>query len=305
MPDAWPRSSISLALHEAAERLERAGVAQPRREARALWATLAGVNAGDVWLCADRGTSDVLPPEFWESVERRSSGIPFAYAVGRVSFRHLELKLDARALIPRPETEGLVDLVLDYCTDNHAQRATRNAVSWGKGERRRGKGGVAADIGTGCGCLALALATEGEFDRVIAIDRSPDAAALARENIDLVEPSVPVAVREGDLLAPLVERCAVIVANPPYLTEAEYVELDPAVRQFEPREALVSGPDGLDATRALLAGARSRLEPGGLLAIEIDERRARAVRDIAREHGWRAMVRQDLFGRERYLLGTM
>jgi release factor glutamine methyltransferase len=209
--------------------------------------------------------------------------MPFGYAAGRVDFRSLELNLDPRALIPRPETEGLVDLVLKWS---------------------QGTGGIVADVGTGCGCIALALAVEGTFQRVIAVERSADAAALACENAALVQPSVPVEVREGDLLAPLAgERYRAIVSNPPYLTEAEYASLDPAVRLFEPREALVSGADGLTATRALLAGARALLQPGGFVALEIDERRADQVRALALRHDWsRVAVYDDLFGRPRFLL---
>src|SRR5437773_91951 len=119
-----------------------------------------------------------------------------------------------------------------------------------------------------------------------------------------VRPPVPVGVRVGDLLAPLAgERCGAVVANPPYLTDQEYAAVDASVRLFEPRAALVSGPDGLDATRALLVGAQRVLEPGGLLALEIDERRADAVRALARASGWtRVVVREDLFGRPRYAL---
>jgi release factor glutamine methyltransferase len=148
------------------------------------------------------------------------------------------------------------------------------------------------------------LAVEGNFERVIAVDRSSDAAALARENVELVRPAVPVEVREGDLLEPLgAERCCAIVANPPYLTSEEYAALDSSVRSFEPREALVSGADGLDATRALLAGAGALLFPGGLLALEIDERRPEAVRALARAAGWaRVTIHEDLFGRPRYAL---
>ena len=150
----------------------------------------------------------------------------------------------------------------------------------------------------------MSLAVEGAFERVVAVERSSDAAALARENVELVRPAVLVEVREGDLLEPLgEERFRAIVANPPYLTADEYEALDPSVRGFEPREALVSGADGLDATRALLAGAGARLEPGGLLALEIDERRADAVRALARATGWgRTSIREDLFGRPRYAL---
>src|SRR5206468_3635623 len=155
----------------------------------------------------------------------------------------------------------------------------------GMRDARCGRRGVVADIGTGCGCIALSLAVEGAFERVIAVERSRDAAALARENVALLQPPFPVEVREGDLLGPLAgERYRAIVSNPPYLTEAEYAALDPAVRLFEPRESLVSGADGLTATRALLEGAAALLEPGGCVVLEIDERRADAARRLALRH---------------------
>jgi len=289
-------SSIAAALEEAVALLERAGVPDPRREATTLWAAVAGdgTRRGDVWLRRDREPPPEVARRFREAVERRARGVPFAYAVGSVGFRTLELQIDSRALIPRPETEGLVELVLEW------------ARGAGEREEGRGRGGVAADIGTGCGCIALSLAVEGEFDRVIAVERSAAAAALARENVERVRPPVPVEVREGDLLAPLGggARLRAIVSNPPYLTDAEYASLDPGVRLFEPREALVGGGDGLAVTRALLAGARGLLEPGrGLIALEIDERRAAETAALARAHGWsQVVVREDLFGRPRFLL---
>jgi release factor glutamine methyltransferase len=279
--------SIGEALDDAAERLARsaARTANARLEVRALWAAVVGggVKPGDVWLARRHAAAPEVAEAFRAALERRASGVPFAYAVGHVGFRTLELALDPRSLVPRPETEGLVDLVL---------------------ARTRAPGGVAADVGTGCGCIALALAVEGGFERVIAVERSEAAASLARENVARVKPAVPVEVRTGDLLAPLAgTRYRAIVSNPPYLTEAEYAELDPAVRDFEPREALVSGTDGLAASRALLVGAGPLLEPGGILALEIDERRAPAVHGLAIELGWSGVeVSDDLFGRPRFLV---
>ncbi len=291
MPERSSRGSIAQELDEATEQLARAGVLNAKREAAALWAAVEGVKPGDVWLRRDGRPVTAVAAQFWVAVQRRSSGIPFPYAVGRVGFRNLELKSDARALIPRPETEGLVELVIEW-------------AGRGKGEEGRETGGVAADIGTGCGCIALALAVEGRFERVVAIERSAAAAALARENVALIAPATPVEVREGDLLTPLAdERCRVIVSNPPYLTDAEYEALAPAVKAWEPREALASGADGLEATRALLAGAGALLEPSGMLALEIDERRGDAVRQLAHEYGWRHLaIHDDIFGRPRYAL---
>jgi len=287
-------SSIREVLRDAAERLAASGLPRARREATMLWAAVAGAGTkpGDVWLQHHQEPALELVERFCGAVERRSSGVPFAHAAGRTGFRTLDLQIDPRALIPRPETEGLVDLVLREV---------------GKRETGNGKRGVVADIGTGCGCIALSLAVEGNFERVIAVERSPDAAALARENITLVRPPVPVEVREGELLAPLAgQRYRAIVSNPPYLTEAEYVALDPAVRLFEPRGALVSGTDGLTATRALLAGARALLAPGGFVALEIDERRADRVRALALRHDWsRVAVYDDLFGRPRFLVAGL
>ena len=282
-----PDTVLGTELDAAAESLARADVREPRREAASLWGACTGVSPGDAWLHRDRPAAPATRERFWRAVRRRVDGEPFAYAVGVVPFRTVSLALDRRALIPRPETEGLVELVLKETRDGG-----------------RGTGGVAADIGTGSGCIAISLAVEGTFERVIATDISPDAAALAKENVARVQPRTSVEVRIGDLVEPLVgERCRVIVANPPYLTEAEWDALDPGVRDYEPKGALASGPDGLQATRALLDATPAMLEPGGLLALEIDERRAEAVRSLALTAGWgRIDIHQDLFGRARYAL---
>jgi release factor glutamine methyltransferase len=285
-------STIADALDAAARRLVASGITDARREARALWAAVAdgAVTAGGVWLERDRAPAPDVARRFDEAVSRRAEGVPFAYAAGRIAFRTLNLAIDSRALIPRPETEGLVDLVLRTL-----------------GPPNTGPRGAVADIGTGSGCIALSLAVEGSFDRVIGVERAAAAAALARENVARVRPAVPVEIREGDLLGPLTgERLRAIVSNPPYLTETEYEDLEPTVRSWEPRDALVSGSDGLDATRRLLAGARGLLQPGGFLALEIDERRAAVARALARAYHWtQVAVYEDLFGRPRYLLAGL
>jgi release factor glutamine methyltransferase len=182
-------------------------------------------------------------------------------------------------LIPRPETEGLVDLVLE-----------------------RVSGGRVADLGTGSGCIALSLAIERRYDAVLAVDSSADALALAEENRQLTGAGVTLV--RGDLTPGLAAGSFdALVSNPPYLTEREYAELDPAVSRWEPREALVSGADGLNATVRLLDEGRRVLRSGGWLALELDASRAAALAALARGLGWGGVeVRVDLFGRERYLL---
>lgn len=250
----------------------------------AVWAALTGMSIGEAWLRRHEPKAPALVARYQNAIAQLDRGLPFAYAVGSVGFRTLDLKIDPRALIPRPETEGLVDLVL-----------------------RRVQSGLAADIGTGSGCIALSLAVEGSFEKVVAVEQSPDAAAVARENVARINPATPVEIREGNLLEPLVdkgERYRVIVSNPPYLTAAEYDALDQSVRDFEPRDALVSGTDGLRATRTLFAEAGALLEPAGILALEIDERRADAVRALGEELGWSVAIHEDLFHCPRYALST-
>lgn len=249
-----------------------------------VWAAITGLSIGEAWLRRDEPKAPELVAKYLNAIAQLDRGVPFAYAVGSVGFRTLDLKIDPRALIPRPETEGLVELVLARCVI-----------------------GRVADIGTGSGCIALALAVEGQFDKIVAVEHSPAAAALARENVKRVGPKTPVEIREGNLLAPLVangERFRAIVANPPYLSAADHADLDRSVADFEPREALVSGIDGLEVTRRLFAGAAALLEPDGLLAIEIDERRADAIRALGRDNGWKVEIHADLFGCPRYALAT-
>jgi release factor glutamine methyltransferase len=266
-------------LDQATAALGAAALPQPRREAVRLWSQLTGEEPAELFLRSDDGPPPGAISDFRVAVRRRSAGEPLAYVSGQSGFRWLTLRCDRRALIPRPETEGLVDRVLE-----------------------RVRSGRVADIGTGTGCLALSLASEGAFSQVVAVEASADALALAEENRHLT--GAPVALVRGDLCAPL-QRGAfdALVSNPPYLSPGEYATLDPSVRSWEPRTALVSGSDGLEATNRLLHDARDVLRPGGWLVVEVDSGRAEECARRASALGWLDVVIQgDLFGRERYLL---
>jgi release factor glutamine methyltransferase len=285
MSEVASSRTIAAELARAAQHLRR--VPDPRREALDLWSATSGATLARTWLDRSATVAPDVVERFRAAVVRRAAGEPLAYVSGKAAFRILELTVDRRVLIPRPETEGLVERVLAW--------AVRR---WGSGPW-----GAALDIGTGSGCIALSLAAEGKFCRVIAVDTSVEALAVAQENATRSEFGVRVRLRHADLFPPDGSRFDVIVANPPYVTEAEYATLDPAVRDFEPRVALVSGGDGLAHTRAILRGAETRLAPGGLLALEVDSRRAAETLLLVPEAGWRDVrVEDDLFGRPRYLL---
>jgi release factor glutamine methyltransferase len=207
------------------------------------------------------------------------------YIDGTAAFRDLVLKVDPRVLIPRPETERLVQEVLD----------------WTAG--RQGLQGL--DLGTGSGAIALALATEGPFARVVATDLRDDTLAAARANHEAAAPSAPVQFRAGDLFEPVRgEAFDVVVSNPPYIGEEERLALDPEVVDWEPRAALFAGVGGLDVIRPLVAQAPGHLRPGGLLALEIGAGQGGAVARLMDETGafTPARVKPDLAGRDRFVL---
>ena len=277
--------------------LAHAGVVEARAEARDLVAALADQPRFWPSVHRDEPADAALVAAAARAAERRARGAPFAYAVGRASFRHLTLDVDERVLIPRQETEVLVDEVL-------AAVARAGAPA----------GGVAVDVGTGSGAIALALACEGRFARVIATDVSLDALAVARANAALARRAMcaPVEFRHGSLLAPLRDpaaepvRARVVVSNPPYVAFHEAESLPPGVRDWEPALALFAGADGMAVIAALVREAAPVLEPGGLLAMEVDARRAATAAELVASDGRYegVTVRLDLAGRERFVLAT-
>jgi len=276
--------SVAALVRELTSVLEAGGIEEAKREARDILAAMH--DAPRFWAALHE--SELVSAERADASRRaakhRSAGAPFAYAVGRSAFRTLTLHVDERVLIPRQETEMLVDEVLT-----------------------RERTGLAIDIGTGSGAIALALASEGEFDRVIGTDVSSGAVAVARGNAKRLAPERRSRVewREGALLAPVLgERARVIASNPPYIAFDEAVTLPESVRDWEPPFALYSASGGMAMSADIIRGAPDVLEPGGLLVMELDSRRASLAAELALASGrYRDVsVRLDLAGRERFLI---
>jgi release factor glutamine methyltransferase len=272
---------------KAAAVLAERGFTNARLEAELLLAGVLGIRRLDLYLQHERPVDGAELDRYRAWVRRRLKHEPLQYIVGTTAFRKLELHVDARVLIPRPETEVLVGEVL----------------SWAKA---RSSWGAALDVGTGSGAIALSLAHEGRFAQIVATDVSPDALDVARENAVRVGLSDVVQFRCGACFEPLRsgERFAAIVANPPYVADTERARLAPEVRDHEPPAALFAGPDGLRVIAALIAGAPHWLDSGGLLALEIGDGQAEMVLDRVHATGAYASARAvpDLTGRMRVLL---
>jgi release factor glutamine methyltransferase len=267
----------------------KAGIPAPMTEARDLVAAV--LDKPRFWpaLHATQRADEELVRQVTRAAVRRVAGAPFQYAVGRAAFRFLNLEVDERVLIPRPETERLVELVL--------------AAPQGR------RGGVAADIGTGSGAIALALSAEARFDLVIATDVSNDALHVARRNADVVRESLQSAVefRAGSGLAPLRGmRVDVLVSNPPYIAYEELADLPRLVRDWEPSQALCCSDRGLALTREIASQAAHVVSGDGLLALEVDSRRASAVAELVEGTGAFRDVRvlRDYSGRDRFVMAT-
>lgn len=273
-------------LDELAVTLAKPGVPPARAVARDL---IAGVlEQPRFWPSANqaREVSAQQEAAVRSAAERFAQGMPIQYAIGRAGFRHLTLQVDRRVLIPRPETELLVDLVI---------------------AAQRGGKGTVVDVGTGSGAIALSLAAEAGFDEVIAIDLSPDALAVAESNLTAIPEDRRARVRllQGDLLAPIAGRkVEVVVSNPPYISPAEARELPALVHDWEPHLALFAEDDGMAAIRALVPQAAEALVAGGLLALEVDARRADRAAEIVTADGRFTEVEQrlDLTGRPRMVV---
>jgi release factor glutamine methyltransferase len=270
--------SIRRVLAWATDDFKRRGNKSARLDAELLLSEALGLDRIKLIVEAERPLADDELSRYRDLIKRRRASEPIAYILGRREFFALPMRVDRRVLIPRPDTEILVETALNGTRDQHLY-------------------GRMLDLCTGSGCVAIAFAKERPTWRVTAVDLSPDAAAVARENVQRAGVVHNVAVLDG-------AEFELITANPPYIPSGDIAGLDADVRDFEPRLALDGGADGLDVTRRLVSAATRYLSPGGLLALEGGFDQAPAVEDLLKKAGFSEITRsKDLAGVERVVSG--
>ena len=284
-PDSLTVLSVML---RSADYLAEKGVESARLDAEHLVAHALGVGRLEMYLQHERLMQESELELLRPKLRRRAKREPLQYVLGRQAFRELDLQVGEGVLIPRPETEQLVEVVL--------------RLSEGR------EGLSALDVGTGSGAIALSLLREGPFVRCVGTDVSRDALDYARRNRDAAEPTPRLELRRGSLLEPLTdgERFDVVVSNPPYVGESERETLPPEVGLWEPAEALFAGHDGMDVLRALVPAAAQVLHAGGLLALEVGCGQADAVVATIEATGCYddGCVHDDLAGKKRIVTAT-
>jgi release factor glutamine methyltransferase len=280
-----PEFSRIRALREARATLESAGVEGARRDAEWLLAAVLGVERFTLYLDAERELTADEAERYRALIDRRAARVPVQHLLGFAEFHRVRLAVNGDVLIPRPETEGLVEWAIEILRDQPAA--------------------TVADIGTGSGSIACALAQSLPALRVLAVERSLPALGIAALNVRKLGLSGRVKLLAGDLLDPIRPfRLDLVVANPPYIPTAVVASLPPEVSGFEPLEALDGGPDGMMVLRGIIAGAPSALRAGGRLIMEIGEEQAGALASLLAAEGFTGIEsRRDLAGRERYIAG--
>jgi release factor glutamine methyltransferase len=220
----------------------------------------------------------IVEETFWKLLDRRCAHEPLQYLTGVAYFRHLELKVGPGVLVPRPESELLVEAVLNFI------------------EKREGAISV-VDLGAGSGALALAIATEAPQTHVIAVEKSPAAIEWLKENVSFIDEKVR--ILESDVATALVGvKCDVVIANPPYIPNSQELPLD--VKEHEPKEALFGGEDGMNSPRLFIEAASRLLKSGGFLALEHHEEQGLEIAAVLSEDFSDILLHKDLTGRPRF-----
>ena len=298
MPAAQPWT-IKRVLDWTSGYLERKGDEHPRLSAEWLLANVCGLSRVELYVNFDKPLEASELDAMHEAIERRAAGEPLQYVTGEMPFRHIVLRCERGVLIPRPETEVLVDAALEGV----------DAAA----EKNDGAAGPVRvlEVGTGTGCIALSVAFERPGALVTATDLSPRAVELAGRNREALGLEEAVDIVECDLAAgvdpELMGTFAVLVSNPPYIpTQVLRDEVPAEVADYEPELALDGGDDGLDVFRRLLELAPAALAPGGMLAVELFEGALDAAADLVRaQSGWASVeVREDLTRRPRVLVAV-
>jgi release factor glutamine methyltransferase len=269
--------TVREALVSATDAIAATGAQTPRLDAELMLSEATGLDRARLAAEPETGVGAPAARTFGAMVRRRIEREPVAYILGRKGFRQLELEVDSRVLIPRPETELLVELALEV--------RPRSVL----------------DVGTGSGAVALAIADELPEAAVVATDTSLDALAVAQANRDRLGLGERVRLSYGSLEPGTFE---LVVANLPYVSEGEWQGLAPEIRGFEPREALVAGPSGLEAIELLLGDLSLAPDRPAAVALELGEGQATTVAELVRRAGFeRVEARRDLAGIERVVVG--
>lgn len=260
------------------------GADSPRLDAEVLLAAARGCKRIDLYTAYTEVPSDDVRTRFRELVRQRAAGTPVAYLVGTREFYSLEFRVTPDVLIPRPETEFVILQLLDDARARRAEAPTPRI----------------ADVGTGSGILAIVAARELPSAEVIALDISPPALAVARENAQRHGVAARIEFHQGDLLSMLPETPSLdyVLSNPPYVRTVEMATLAPEVRDHEPHLALEAGPAGTEVIERLLAQTVPRLKPGGLWICEISPQLAQPAQELVASHSaleW-LPLRKDLAG---------
>jgi release factor glutamine methyltransferase len=288
MTEAW---TVGRVVRWAADDFRARGIESPRLEAELLLAQALETDRMRIIVDAARELEPSELSRYRDLIQRRRKGEPIAYIRGQKEFYGRVFHIDKRVLVPRPDTELLVEVAL---------RRTRSFPMPGR----------LLDLCTGSGCVAISLARERPACQLVAIDLSPDALAVARENAIRLGAVHQIAWLAGDLFEPLVvlpdPKFELIVANPPYIAEGEIAGLVVDIRAFEPRLALSGGADGLEVTRRIVAGAPRHLRARGVLAMEIGTGQTDRVKQFFVEAGFTdIVVDKDYGGHERVVSGVL
>ena len=288
MADVW---TIARLLSWTTDFFREHGIENPRLDAEVLLGAVLGKDRMYLYVHFDEPLEPVELARFRSHVKERAAHVPLAYVLGRREFMGLDFRVTRDTLIPRPDTEVLVQCAVDFLRARAAEGRDDLAL---------------ADIGTGTGAIALSVLHYTEGARADAVDISPAAAEVARENAERLNLTERIEIHEGDLTAPLAG-CSydVILSNPPYIPTADIATLMPEVRSYEPHLALDGGRDGLTIYRRLAADAPALLRDGGMIAVEVGIGEACDVACLLETHPRivRTGIHRDLGGIERVVVG--